>query len=204
MALKGWSFRGKPHVHDSSEGCERYSSVFARKFDQKAHHLPRVLHNCGTSIMPTLTVPRITVMVVDDDAAQARWLAHIVGQLIPEDADLVTLTDSCAAHRHVCESWVDIIITDLDMPSVDGLELIRQAKRLNPWLQSLIVTAASTTSALIAAGDIGAADYLVKPVREDEVSELLRQAIARLRRWRASLADTLWRCRSIDHVGQTS
>jgi YesN/AraC family two-component response regulator len=48
----------------------------------------------------------------------------------------------------------------------------------------------------VTAGDIGTADYLVKPVSEEQIQEIVQQAIARLRRWRRSLSDTLWRTRS--------
>lgn len=146
--------------------------------------------------MPTLTAPKISIVAIEDDAAQARWLKRILCNLAPDDAEVTVFTDARAAHAHFSVEWTDIIVTDLDMPGVDGLDLIRQAKRLNPWVQSLIITAYSTSAAIVTAGDIGAADYLVKPAGEEEIEEIVTQAIARLRRWRRSLSDTLWRCRN--------
>lgn len=146
--------------------------------------------------MSNLTAPKISILAVDDDAAQARWLSRILSKIEQDDVELTLFTDARAAHAHVSDEWVDIIVTDLDMPDVDGLELVRQAKKLNPWVQSLIITAYSTSAALVTAGDIGAADYLVKPVSEGQIQEIVQQAIARLRRWRRSLSDTLWRTRN--------
>ncbi|BBO35215.1 response regulator [Lacipirellula parvula] len=145
--------------------------------------------------MPSLSPPRISIVTIEDDPAQARWINRVLSNFVPEDVELTSFTDARAAHAHLSEVWTDIVVTDLDMPDVDGLELIRQAKRLNPWVQSLILTAYSTSSALVTAGDIGAADYLVKPVGEGEIEEIVQQSISRLRRWRRSLSDTLWRSR---------
>ena len=146
--------------------------------------------------MPSIAAPKISIVTIEDDPAQARWINRILSKFVPEDVELTSFTDARAAHAHLSDVWTDIVVTDLDMPEVDGLELIRQAKRLNPWVQSLILTAYSTSSALVTAGDIGAADYLVKPVSEGEIEEIVQQAISRLRRWRRSLSDTLWRCRN--------
>jgi DNA-binding NtrC family response regulator len=146
--------------------------------------------------MLTTTVPRISVLIVEDDPAQARWLTRVLTRHAPEDVDIQTYTDACEAHAHLREHWTDVLISDLDMPGADGIELVRQAKQLNPWVQSLVLTAASTSSALMNAGDIGATDYLVKPVGEELLAELLDQSVNRLRRWRQSLSVTLLRSRS--------
>ena len=146
--------------------------------------------------MPSLSPPRISIVTIEDDPAQARWINKLLSNCVPEDVDLTSFTDARAAHAHLSEVLTDIVVTDLDMPDVNGIELIRQAKLLNPWVQSLILTAYSTSSALVTAGDIGAADYLVKPAKEDEIQEIVQQAISRLRRWRRSISDTLWRCRN--------
>ena len=146
--------------------------------------------------MLATTAPRISVLIVEDDHAQARWLKHVLTRNAPDDIDFQIYTDGCEALAYLRDNWVDVLISDLDMPGANGIELIHQAKQLNPWIQSLVITAASTSSALVAAGDVGATDYLVKPVSGDLLTELLHQSADRLRRWRQSLSETLMRSRA--------
>lgn len=143
--------------------------------------------------MSKLTPSKISIVAVEDDAAQARLLSRALAYFENADTELHVYSDPVAAYSHVSAKWVDIVITDLDMPEVDGLAIVRQAKKFNPWVQSLVITAYSTSTALVSAGDIGAADYLVKPVSEEEIQELVSLAIARLRRWTKSLSLTLGR-----------
>ena len=77
------------------------------------------------------------------------------------------------------------------MPSINGLELIRCAKQINPGAQVFLVTGHSTLGAVTDALELGAADYLLKPVDQLELIELIKDAGKRLRRWRAALASTL-------------
>jgi DNA-binding NtrC family response regulator len=135
--------------------------------------------------------PSINVLIVEDDLAQARWVSRLITDRVPEGVNFITFTDSVAACRCMENQWVDVIITDLDMPEIDGLALVRRARQFNPRVQVIIMTAASTSEALIEAGDIGVADFLVKPIDIGVVAELVEQATERLWRWRDALAETL-------------
>jgi DNA-binding NtrC family response regulator len=77
------------------------------------------------------------------------------------------------------------------MPKVDGLTLVRRAREFNPRVQAVILTAASTSAALVDAGDIGVADYLLKPVDMQTVAGLIEQAAERVDRWRRALLGTI-------------
>ena len=91
--------------------------------------------------------------------------------------------------RHV--KVVDILVTDLEMPGVDGLELLCWARRKNPCAQVLFVTGHSTLNALTDALELGATDYLLKPVDQAQLITLVEDAEKRLRRWREALAGTV-------------
>lgn len=145
--------------------------------------------------MLTTPVARTSVLIVEDDPAQSRWLTHAITRNAPDDVEVQTYIDANEAHDYLRDNWVDILITDLDMPEFSGIDLIRRAKQLNPWIQSLVLTAASTSSALVTAGDVGATDYLVKPVKEELLADILQQSVNRLHRWRQSLSETLTRSR---------
>lgn len=73
------------------------------------------------------------------------------------------------------------------MPGADGLELMRCAKRRNPWTQVIVVTAHSTWDRLSKAIEIGASDYVLKPIDHKELAIVLDQAYARLIRWHLAI-----------------
>jgi len=71
----------------------------------------------------------------------------------------------------------DLLIADLKMPGIDGLAVIREAKRLNANLPVIIITGYSTESAAIDAVNLGVAGYLTKPFRVPQVLAAASKAI---------------------------
>ncbi len=73
----------------------------------------------------------------------------------------------------------DVVITDLRMPEVGGLEILAHSKQLHPDTQVVVVTAFATTETAIAAMKAGAYDYLTKPFKVDEVGLVVERALER-------------------------
>lgn len=130
------------------------------------------------------------LLLVDDDPAMVRLLRRIVDRTFGTRMHLHSLTDPKEARRWIEEHVVDILITDLEMPGVSGLELLRCAKRRNPCAQVLFVTGHSTLDALTDALELGASDYLLKPLDQAELIALIEDAEKRQQRWREALAGT--------------
>jgi DNA-binding NtrC family response regulator len=141
--------------------------------------------------MTVATAQPIRVVVVDDDPAQVRLLAHILTSALRDRVELHTYNDPRQALADMGAHGVDVLVTDLDMPDLTGLDMLRAAKGRNPCAQVLIMTCAATSTSLIEALDLGASDYLIKPVVRSQLIELVEQAIARLDRWRTAVAGTL-------------
>lgn len=133
----------------------------------------------------------VTMLLVDDDPSMVRLLAKIVERSFGDHICLHSLTDPREARRWIEDNLVDILVTDLEMPGINGLELLRCAKRKNPCAQVLFVTGHSTLEALTDALELGATDYLLKPLDQAELISLLEDAEKRLRRWRDALAGTV-------------
>jgi len=133
----------------------------------------------------------IRLLLVDDDPSMVRLLKTIIEQSWGDHVELFSLTDASEAHQWLENHLIDVLVTDLEMPGVDGLELLRCAKRRNPCAQVIFVTGHSTLDSLVDAMELGATDYLLKPFDHAEVLELLDDAAKRLRRWRRALAGTL-------------
>jgi DNA-binding NtrC family response regulator len=131
-----------------------------------------------------------TLLVVDDDPSMVRLLVKVIERAMGDDVVVESFTDPVAAWRRIDEGNVDILLSDLEMPGYDGLELLRSAKRRNAFTQVLLLTGKSKQEALLDALEIGATDYLLKPVDQKQLLELLDEANRRLRRWREALAAT--------------
>jgi len=133
----------------------------------------------------------IRVLLVDDDPDILHLLEAIIQQGSPDDVQIVTASDPQEGRRHLESKLVDLLVTDLEMPGISGLELLRCAKRRNAWTQVVLVTGHSSLDALTDAMDLGACDYLLKPLSPGDVEEVVAGIVSRLRRWRSALVGTL-------------
>lgn len=131
------------------------------------------------------------LLLVDDDASMVRLLTEVVDMSFGRQIELHASTDPAEARGLIETDLIDILVTDLEMPGISGLSLLRCAKRRNPLTQVLLLTGHSSAEALIDALEMGATDYLLKPFDHVELVVLLEQAEKRVRRWRQSLAGTL-------------
>lgn len=143
---------------------------------------------------PPLSAPKIVsrLIVIDDDPAIIRLLTHTIGSAFEGEIAADAMTDPAEALRHIEGGCVDILLTDLEMPAINGLELLRFAKQKNPCTQVVFLTGNSTQQALLEALEQGAADYLLKPIDREALVAIVREAHDRGVRWRAALAET-WR-----------
>ena len=114
------------------------------------------------------------VLVVEDERAQREALAEYLGGL----AYTVTAVSSGEeASRHLAASSFHALITDLRLPGMDGLTLIRRARELNDEIAVLLITAHASVDSAVEALRIGVQDYLRKPVVPDEVGRKLGSLI---------------------------
>ncbi len=118
------------------------------------------------------------LLVVDDDASQREQLAGFLRDL---GAEVLEAGDGAEALEILRGTRVELVITDLRMPVMDGRELLREIKALNPEIGVLVVTAFGTVEGAVACLKDGAADYLMKPLDLDEVEILVRRAIGEVR-----------------------
>jgi len=140
-----------------------------------------------------------TLLLVDDDPSVVRLLSAIIKKSFGEEIAIESLTDPAKARERIFKGGIDILLTDLEMPGINGLELLRCAKELNTCTQVLFFTGHSSHGALLEALELGATDYLLKPVDQEQLLELISQAFNRQRRWHQALAET-WRQRRKEPV----
>jgi excisionase family DNA binding protein len=109
---------------------------------------------------------RRRILVVDDESSIRDLLTKT---LALADYDVDTAADGRSALERLRLYPYDLLIADLKMPGIDGLTVIREAKRLNTNLPVIIITGYSTESAAIDAVNLGVAGYLTKPFKVSQV-----------------------------------
>ena len=118
-------------------------------------------------------------MLVVDDQKNMRATTAIVlraaGHVV-EEAE-----DGAAALRRVQAEAFDVVLTDLRMPDVDGMEVLREAQRLAPETQVIVMTAYGTIESAVEAIRRGAYDFLAKPFKEDELLLRVSKALEKRR-----------------------
>jgi DNA-binding NtrC family response regulator len=134
---------------------------------------------------------KFNLLIVDDDADMVRLLTKSVSSRLGDRFEVVGLTDSAAAMQYCDVNRCHVLISDLEMPGADGLEMLRCAKRHNPWSQVIVVTAHSTLDRMSKAIEHGASDYLLKPIDHKDLAIVLDQAYSRLIRWCLAIQGTL-------------
>jgi DNA-binding NtrC family response regulator len=117
---------------------------------------------------------RIRIMVVDDEEIVRESL---MGWLEKDGYTVATASDGPSALARLGqESWT-ILLVDLKMPGMDGLAVLREAKKHDAALVVVIMTAYATIDTAVSAMKDGAYDYLVKPFDPEELSHLVRKIV---------------------------
>jgi EAL domain-containing protein (putative c-di-GMP-specific phosphodiesterase class I) len=118
------------------------------------------------------------VLLVDDDEAILRGYSRL---LTKHGFQVVTAGDGDAAQRALTTGAYDVIVTDIDMPKLDGIELLERARRHDLDVPVLLVTGAPTLETAIQGVERGALRYLLKPVDPGQLIKAAADAV-RLRR----------------------
>lgn len=121
------------------------------------------------------------VVVCEDDANMCQLVASV---LEPLQAEIVTFTRSQDALDEVEARGAAVVVTDLKMPGVDGLDVLRFAKSHSPETQVVMITGYGTVESAVEALKTGAFDYIAKPFDNSELYHTIERALehARLRR----------------------
>ena len=117
---------------------------------------------------------RSRVLVVDDESSIRDLLSKT---LALAEYEVDTSPDGRSALERLRLGNYDLLIADLKMPGMDGLTLIREAKRLKEDLPVIIITGFSTESSAIEAVNLGVAGYLTKPFRVPQVLAAAARAL---------------------------
>jgi DNA-binding NtrC family response regulator len=115
------------------------------------------------------------VLVVDDQVDMAQMIAE---HLCDHGYQAVAESSPRQAIAMLSSSRFDLLVTDLRMPEIDGIALLRISRELDPGRPVIVLTAHSTLETAVEATARGAYHYLIKPFRLDVLFRLVEQALA--------------------------
>lgn len=114
------------------------------------------------------------VLIVDDDESLRTVLSEAVRSFGHE---VETAADGVEALERYKQDQIDLVITDLKMPGMDGLELLQKVKEIRPDAVVLMVTGYPTIDSAVQAIKHGAYDYITKPFKFEDVEVVIRRAV---------------------------
>ena len=139
------------------------------------------------------------ILITEDDRVQREIIADILLRAEYEVEAVGSGRETLAALE--AEEY-DLLLTDMRMPEMDGLELLRRAKRLRPDMEAVVMTAHATVETAITAMKEGAVDYLAKPFDKDELLVVIAKALEQgdLRRQNAQLRRLVADSTSLENI----
>src|SRR5262245_49816101 len=135
---------------------------------------------------PPAATPRAVILIVDDDAAMRDYLRD---ELEHEGFRVITADGGRTGVERVKQGGIDLVVSDVKMPDLDGLDLLREIRAVDPSPYVITITAFGSIDTAIRAVKLGAYDYVTKPFEFDQLlltvekalsERALRQEVARL------------------------
>jgi DNA-binding NtrC family response regulator len=118
---------------------------------------------------------RPVILIVDDDPG----IRESFRLILEERYELVEAGDGRQAIEIVRTSEVDLVLLDIRLPEMDGIEVLERIKALDEQVEVILVTAVKTVRTAVAAMKLGAFDYVTKPFEEDDLLSVVRRALER-------------------------
>ena len=119
--------------------------------------------------------PPRTILLVEDEPPVRRLLKRILSS---ESAKILTAGSGAQALQIAVRTAVDLVILDVKLPDMSGTEVLRQLRDIDANVAVIMVTGHGSAGTVRAAMEMGAFDYLTKPFSTEEMSRVVREALA--------------------------
>jgi DNA-binding NtrC family response regulator len=123
------------------------------------------------------TETTVSILLVDDEIISLRNIGHFLEQ---KGYTITTAASGSEAISFIDHRIFDLVITDLKMPDVDGVQVMKRAKEIHPEIEVIIVTGYATINSAVEAMSRGAFYYMAKPIKLNELHALIIQATEKL------------------------
>jgi DNA-binding NtrC family response regulator len=118
-------------------------------------------------------VERFSVLLVDDEPDFTDTLARRLGM---RQLDVIGVYSGAEALDHIKRNPVDVVVLDVRMPGMDGIEALREIKARHPLVEVIMLTGHANVEVAIEGMRLGAFDYLMKPIEIDQLLYKLQDA----------------------------
>lgn len=115
------------------------------------------------------------ILIVDDEESMCQYLAILLRK---DGYDITTANSGIQALQIIGEQQFELVMTDIQMPKMDGIQLLKGIKALDPTTPVIIMTAYASEQSAIDAVNLGAFSYLQKHCKNDEILMVVRNALA--------------------------
>ncbi len=141
----------------------------------------------------------VKILIAEDEKNIGDLLLELLEQ---EDREITLVQNGVEAIKALESESFDLLITDLMMPEVDGMEVLHQAKKLHPNIMVIIITGYASLETAIQAVKEGAYDYLRKPFRLEELKISVDNACEKIRLQRENerLIKFVKKCRDLEKI----
>ncbi len=119
-------------------------------------------------------MPAEKILVVDDEQSMTQFLGIVLRK---EGYQVTTLNSGREALERVKAEPFDVVITDIKMPGLDGIQLLQGIKKHDPGIPVVIMTAYASQQSAIEAVNLGAFQYMIKNAKNDEIKLVVRNAL---------------------------
>jgi two-component system response regulator PilR (NtrC family) len=119
-------------------------------------------------------MPAEKILVVDDEQSMTQFLGIVLRK---EGYEVTTVSSGREALEKVKADSPDVVITDIKMPGMDGIQLLQGIKKHDPGIPVVIMTAYASQQSAIEAVNLGAFQYLIKNAKNDEIKLIVRNAL---------------------------
>jgi DNA-binding NtrC family response regulator len=119
-------------------------------------------------------MPAHKILVVDDEQSMTQFLGIVLRK---EGYEVTTVNNGREALERVKAEAFDVVITDIKMPGMDGIQVLHGVKKHDPSLPVVIMTAYASQQSAIEAVNLGAYQYLIKNAKNDEIKLVVRNAL---------------------------
>jgi two-component system response regulator HydG len=120
----------------------------------------------------------IKILIVDDETITLKNLVHVMEK---EGYEVVGVSSGPKALKILEEQEFDIVLTDIKMKKVDGIDILKRCKELYPDTEVIMITGYATVEAVVSTIKNRAFDCIAKPFDLDEIRKVAKEAIEKVR-----------------------
>lgn len=117
-----------------------------------------------------------TILLVEDDAENRTAMSKVLQGV---SYDVIEMDNGQAALDYVLENDIDIVVTDLRLPVLDGVELLKRAKAADQEIEFVLITGHGTVEVAVEAIKEGAYDFITKPIKKAQLLRTVEKAAER-------------------------